>query len=344
MQRSCLDSAQVASMYVHLHMLATTALARAAHSYAPAEDTRSWLAAGQRASQPCFIPTTPTHRQALLSTSHAPCSAINTCRLLQQHTHERVALHLDVEPIPNAATFSHQFLTVRLAVACSPPVLRSIHFTRTSGSGNASETLVSALLAHTALDGVWKLRGCEGLGHFWATCVQAPGDWRSLKSLNLSSCGLGVLPAAVGQLGGLRVLRLNHNKLVSLTPEVSSECLAAGQWQEGGQRASRGRSQNSIHTDWTAPAVQDNAQQAVQQTAAIACWWQGAQLMLLTPYSNSRLSGYVSGCAYQEASSGWLVGRMRCKAHQQQHIKCMLQYRCAAKLHHLSLYSAEYKV
>ncbi|WIA33117.1 hypothetical protein OEZ86_006269 [Tetradesmus obliquus] len=141
-------------------------------------------------------------------------------RLLQQHTHERVALHLDVEPIPNAATFPHQSLTVRLAVACSPPVLRSIHFTRTSGSGNASETLVSALLAHTALDGVWKLRGCEGLGHFWATCVQAPGDWRSLKSLNLSSCGLGVLPAAVGQLGGLRVLRLNHNKLVSLTPEL----------------------------------------------------------------------------------------------------------------------------
>lgn len=141
-------------------------------------------------------------------------------RLLQQHTHERVALHLDVEPIPNAATFPHQSLTVQLAVACSPPVLRSIHFTRTSGSGNASETLVSALLAHTALDGVWKLRGCEGLGHFWATCVQAPGDWRSLKSLNLSSCGLGVLPAAVGQLGGLRVLRLNHNKLVSLTPEL----------------------------------------------------------------------------------------------------------------------------
>ncbi|KAF6264631.1 hypothetical protein COO60DRAFT_1457519 [Scenedesmus sp. NREL 46B-D3] len=102
----------------------------------------------------------------------------------------------------------------------NPPVLRSIHFTRASGSGNASETLVTSLLAHTDLSGIWKLRGCEGLGHFWTTCVQAPGEWRCLRSLNLSSCGLVVLPADVGQLGGLRVLRLNHNKLSSLPPEL----------------------------------------------------------------------------------------------------------------------------
>lgn len=41
-----------------------------------------------------------------------------------------------------------------------------------------------------------------------------------MHSLNLSNCGLSALPGAVGQLGGLRVLRLNHNKLTSLPPEL----------------------------------------------------------------------------------------------------------------------------
>jgi hypothetical protein len=155
-------------------------------------------------------------------TASATATPLHACRLLQQHTHERVVLQLDLEPIPNAATFPHQSLTARLAVVCSPPILRSIHFTRTSGSGSASETLVTALLANTDLSGVWKLRGCEGLAHFWTTCVQSPGVWCCLRSLNLSSCGMAVLPAAVGQLAGLRVLRLNHNKLSSLPPEVRS--------------------------------------------------------------------------------------------------------------------------
>lgn len=143
-----------------------------------------------------------------------------SCRLLEQHLQETVVLHLEFEPIPNAATFPHPRLIVQLKVASSPPVLRSIHFTHTSGSGSPSESLLTALLQHVDLSGVWKLRSCEGLGHFWATCVEAPTQWASVKNLNLSSCGLVALPASIGQLGSLRVLRLNHNKLTSLPPEI----------------------------------------------------------------------------------------------------------------------------
>lgn len=85
--------------------------------------------------------------------------------------------------------------------------------------GTASDSLVTALLQHVDLSGVWKLRCCEGVNTPWATCSN-PNSWSSLQDLNLSSCGLTALPAVVGQLGSVRMLRLNHNKLTSLPPEI----------------------------------------------------------------------------------------------------------------------------
>jgi hypothetical protein len=53
--------------------------------------------------------------------------------LLQEHTEERVALQLTWEPMPHAADFPHQHLRVHLATSSVPPVLRSLHFSRTAG-------------------------------------------------------------------------------------------------------------------------------------------------------------------------------------------------------------------
>ena len=44
--------------------------------------------------------------------------------------------------------------------------------------------------------------------------------WQSLTAVNLGSCGLTVLPAMVGGLGGLVELRLSDNKLTSLAREI----------------------------------------------------------------------------------------------------------------------------
>lgn len=77
-----------------------------------------------------------------------------------------------------------------------------------------------ALLQHMDLSTVWKLRASEGFPqHFWASCADTQ-QWRCLFNLNLSSCGLVSLPAAIGQLASLHVLRLNNNKLTSLPQEL----------------------------------------------------------------------------------------------------------------------------
>jgi hypothetical protein len=135
--------------------------------------------------------------------------------LLSEQAQERVRVELAVHDPQQ-----RQVVSVALRVVCTPPVLRSLAFTRAAGSGSVPESLVRGLLQHMDLSHVWKVRGCEGLPpHFWASCVEA-SRWRSLFNLNLSSCGLTALPAAVGQLAPLHVLRLNHNKLTSLPPEL----------------------------------------------------------------------------------------------------------------------------
>jgi hypothetical protein len=150
--------------------------------------------------------------------------------LMLEQAEERVSLELGPPPPASAAAaaaaqspqLQHppQLLSVRIRVSSTPPVLRSLHFTRTAGSGSAPESLIRGLLQHMDLDHTWKLRGCEGLpSHFWAACADATA-WGCLFNLNLSSCGLAALPAAVGQLASLHVVRLNHNKLTSLPPEL----------------------------------------------------------------------------------------------------------------------------
>jgi hypothetical protein len=53
--------------------------------------------------------------------------------LLLEHTDERVSLQLSWEAMPHAADFPNQRLSVRIRTTSTPPVLRSLHFTRTSG-------------------------------------------------------------------------------------------------------------------------------------------------------------------------------------------------------------------
>jgi hypothetical protein len=53
--------------------------------------------------------------------------------LLLEHTDERVSLQLSWEAMPHAADFPNQRLSVRIRTTSTPPVLRSLHFTRNSG-------------------------------------------------------------------------------------------------------------------------------------------------------------------------------------------------------------------
>lgn len=53
--------------------------------------------------------------------------------LLLAHTEERVSLQLSWEAMEHAADFPGQHLRVQIATTSTPPVLRSLHFSRTSG-------------------------------------------------------------------------------------------------------------------------------------------------------------------------------------------------------------------
>lgn len=133
---------------------------------------------------------------------------------------ERVSLQLSWEAMAHAESFPNQHLNAKIVVTSRPPVLRSLHFSRTSGSGSASESLMTTLLQHMDLSTVWKLRVSEGFPpHFWASCCEVH-QWMSLFNLNLSSSGLVSLPGVIGELVSLHVLRLNHNKLTSLPQEL----------------------------------------------------------------------------------------------------------------------------
>ncbi len=128
-----------------------------------------------------------------------------------------------------------KLIRLDLSIACRSPVLRCIQFYRVAGSGTASDSAMQMLLSHCDLSTVWKVKGAEGFGNFWATATTAAAaakdQWSQLRNLNLSHCGLSALPPAVGAVRTLRLLRLSYNKLSSLPAELQAltglEVLAA---------------------------------------------------------------------------------------------------------------------
>jgi hypothetical protein len=151
--------------------------------------------------------------------------------LLRSARYEKAVLHIEHDPIPHAAYWEdEQRIRLRISVESTAPVLRCVQFARTSSSGTISDSLLSSLLKQLDIPNVWRLRGADGLGNFWATRVDASA-WHSLCYLNLSCCGLTSLPPEVGQLVPLQVLRLTSNKLTMLPPAIgdlgSLEVLAA---------------------------------------------------------------------------------------------------------------------
>ena len=151
--------------------------------------------------------------------------------LLQASRCEKLGVHLEHESIPHAAYWDdEQRIRIRLSVESTIPVLRCVQFARTSSSGSIPDSLLSSLLNQLDVSNVWRLRGADGLGNFWATKVDASA-WHSLRHLNLSCCGLTTLPPEVGQLVPLQVLRLTSNKLTILPPAIGAlgnlEVLAA---------------------------------------------------------------------------------------------------------------------
>lgn len=139
--------------------------------------------------------------------------------LVLERMEERVVLSISVDPTPHAATFPDPRLLCALRVAPSCPALRTIHLVRTSASGTASAPLLAALLKHCELRGVWKLKGGDGFGNFWATCVEV-AQWEAVRNLNLSYSNLPALPGTIGELRSLQILRLSHNRLSALPPEL----------------------------------------------------------------------------------------------------------------------------
>lgn len=94
---------------------------------------------------------------------------------------------------------------LRLRVTAAPPVLRSVTFSRSSGSASANEALVTSLLAQLDTSRVARLRLCDGLGWAAAAWAVEPARWGGLRALYLSGCGLGSLPPMIANLAGLQV-------------------------------------------------------------------------------------------------------------------------------------------
>lgn len=82
----------------------------------------------------CPIPLTPQPCDtALCPPQVMERFAQRQSALLLAHTEERVSLQLSWEAMEHAADFPGQTLRVHIATTSVPPVLRSLHFSRTSG-------------------------------------------------------------------------------------------------------------------------------------------------------------------------------------------------------------------
>lgn len=82
----------------------------------------------------------------------------------------------------------------QLTKACAAQV-RRIELSRATASGAVAPEFVSELLAACELEGVAKLRCCEGMLPVWNADLFVRLD--ALRVLNLSNCALSALPAGV---------------------------------------------------------------------------------------------------------------------------------------------------
>ncbi|BDA47659.1 probable calcium-independent phospholipase A2-gamma at C-terminar half [Coccomyxa sp. Obi] len=141
---------------------------------------------------------------------------------------ERVVLALEVAraDVPgraiSAATFglADEEVHARLRIELLPPQVRRIELSRATASGAVAPEFVSELLAACELEGVAKLRCCEGMLPVWNADLFVRLD--ALRVLNLSNCALSALPPGIGALTNLRELRVSGNKLSGLTSEIGS--------------------------------------------------------------------------------------------------------------------------
>jgi hypothetical protein len=140
--------------------------------------------------------------------------------LVAAHASERVSVTLSAAPPPDpapssaggAVVLASEFqeppaprLELRLSYTRTAPVLRALTFKRTSGSGAASESLVTALLRQLDTSTARRLKLCEGLGWAAAAWGVEPRRWGALRGLSLSGCGLASLPPVVGDLPRIKV-------------------------------------------------------------------------------------------------------------------------------------------
>eukprot|EP00898_Chlorokybus_atmophyticus_P001815 jgi/Chlat1/2634/Chrsp178S02477 len=93
---------------------------------------------------------------------------------------------------------------------------RAAGATRTVSLWDEPGTL-SSMFEDTALETVRRVVLAEGVARFWSDRAMV---WQSLKSLNLASCNLAVLPVEVGSLPALQTLVLENNKLTALPAEL----------------------------------------------------------------------------------------------------------------------------
>jgi hypothetical protein len=149
---------------------------------------------------------------ARLTRSAAALAAAHACMRLRAHLEvaDEAAATAAGGAVVSASDWREgaPALRLRLSYGAAPPVLRALTFSRTSGSGAASESLVSGLLRVLDTSAVTRLKLCEGLS--WAPAAwwgAEPARWRALQALSLSGCGLSSLSPAIGALPQLTVCR-----------------------------------------------------------------------------------------------------------------------------------------
>ena len=171
-------------------------------------------------TQPLNFPPSYIRTSLLLINSSPPLQAhnpglgpnihANTAPPKHIHTNEHTHTHSDNSPppsLPHKHTHTHMHTHIHTHMHTNSTHTHAIKRIQVSPS------LMAALLKHCELKGVWKVKGAEGFGNWWATCTEV-SQWESMRNLNLSYCSLPSIPSTVGELKALRILRLSHNKWV----------------------------------------------------------------------------------------------------------------------------------